>query len=358
MFVEIEAMDTLFFRDGKPFSMGEETWADGIFPPYPSTIYGALRACYFANNIEELKKANEDNDPTNQLKIKNVVFKDSGDFLFPIPLDLVKEKKKGNNSKDIIFSLTLTNFTGDFYSNYPALSNILTAQTKAENIGAALLPKLIFEDYLRGNTDEMSFLPLDSYVKNEPKIGIGRSNETLSCEEGKLYRVDMKRLNDLKLVVEFEGLEMPEAGCLQLGGEGKSARFQKIEGLKVKSPVFAKDDRCFKLILTTPAIFKQGWLPEWINQENFEAITGELKFKLLTAAIGKSVLVGGFDLKAKRPKPAYQAVPAGSVYYFELLKGSMEKILELFYGKNISEIYPEQGFGMCYVGKIEEEKTR
>lgn len=43
----MEAFDTLFFRDGKPFSMGDDVWANGVFPPYPSTLYGALRASYF-----------------------------------------------------------------------------------------------------------------------------------------------------------------------------------------------------------------------------------------------------------------------------------------------------------------------
>jgi CRISPR-associated protein Cmr3 len=53
MIIELNPLDTLFFRDGKPFAMGEETWADGIFPPPPSVIYGALRTAWFANNIEE-----------------------------------------------------------------------------------------------------------------------------------------------------------------------------------------------------------------------------------------------------------------------------------------------------------------
>jgi CRISPR type III-B/RAMP module-associated protein Cmr3 len=44
MWYEIIPNDTLFFRDGRPFSMGTETWATSIFPPYPSTVYGAIRS--------------------------------------------------------------------------------------------------------------------------------------------------------------------------------------------------------------------------------------------------------------------------------------------------------------------------
>ncbi len=69
MIIKINPVDTLLFRDGKPFSMGENTWPDTVFPPYPSVIYGALRSTYFANHINELGKANREDDPTKKLRI-------------------------------------------------------------------------------------------------------------------------------------------------------------------------------------------------------------------------------------------------------------------------------------------------
>ena len=35
--------DVLFFRDGKPSSRGDDHYLRSLFPPYPSTLYGALR---------------------------------------------------------------------------------------------------------------------------------------------------------------------------------------------------------------------------------------------------------------------------------------------------------------------------
>ena len=53
----------------------------------------------------------------------------------------------------------------------------------------------------------------------------------------------------------------------------------------------------------------------------------------------------------------YNAVPAGSVYYFELLNGStMEEVKEVFYQTAISDMYQEQGFGIGYVGKVEKDR--
>ncbi len=52
----------------------------------------------------------------------------------------------------------------------------------------------------------------------------------------------------------------------------------------------------------------------------------------------------------KEPKPMYKAVPEGSVYYFEILSGDKNELCRI-HGKSVSDIYPEQGFGICYVGK-------
>ena len=42
----LRPVDTFFFRDHKPFSMGEVSKATGWFPPRPGTVYGALRSAY------------------------------------------------------------------------------------------------------------------------------------------------------------------------------------------------------------------------------------------------------------------------------------------------------------------------
>jgi CRISPR-associated protein Cmr3 len=40
----VEPLDVLLFRESKPFSPGEGSWAKGIFPPLPSTVFQALRS--------------------------------------------------------------------------------------------------------------------------------------------------------------------------------------------------------------------------------------------------------------------------------------------------------------------------
>ncbi|RLG30185.1 hypothetical protein DRN98_07575, partial [Methanosarcinales archaeon] len=59
----------------------------------------------------------------------------------------------------------------------------------------------------------------------------------------------------------------------------------------------------------------------------------------------------GFDIKKRTPKPMYKTVPAGSIYYFEILdEKTSQEAFNLINKKAISELYGEQGFGIAFVG--------
>ncbi len=355
MIVEIDALDTLFFRDGKPFTMAEDTWSDTIFPPYPSVIYGALRSAYFADHIDifhKLKqegKLDSNEDPTKKLKIRNLLIKINDEYYFPAPFDCVKDKNTNENRLSTLYLQSLKGMV----SSYPALDKMLIsdAEKKVENIKDAILSNISFEDYLHVRSEEFCYLNIGDYIISEPKIGIGISHATHTSEEGKLYRVNMKRLkNNTSIVVDFEGLNLPENGLTKLGGEGKAANYKKYKNnISVDAPKFEQNEKRFKMILTTPAIFANGWLPSWIDKKTLEGDYNGLKLKLLTAAIGKPINIGGFDMKAKKSKPMYRAVPAGSVYYFEA-EGNINEAVARFHQKAVSDIYPEQGFGISYIG--------
>ncbi|NLC11746.1 MAG: type III-B CRISPR module-associated protein Cmr3 [Firmicutes bacterium] len=347
MLIKVEALDTLFFRDGKPFTMGQETWADGVFPPYPSVLYGALRSAYFAEHIAELKKANQKDDPTAGLKIKGIFLEIENDPCFPLPLDCVEEKN--NESDQVAFQLKLKENT--MVSSVPT-PYILDSDrnTQVENVQGGYLNDLDFRRYLNAAMNEFYYYKLSDYVVVEEKIGIARDRTTYTAERAKLYRITLRRLNNVSIIIDFDGLELPESGFLKLGGEGKAAAYESIKSLPSLS-LELKSNR-FKLYLATPAIFKNGWLPGWINPRTLEGMYGGLRLKLLSAAVGKHVNIGGFDIEKGRPKPMRRAVPEGSVYFFELLEGEPARVMDLMHYKCISEYNPEQGFGISFVGAV------
>ena len=97
MIIRIKALDTLFFRDGKPFYVGEDNVASGIFPPFPTVAYGALRSAYFAGDLDGLKLANCPGDPTGSLRIKGLYLQVGEDIYFPLPADCIKLKEEKDN---------------------------------------------------------------------------------------------------------------------------------------------------------------------------------------------------------------------------------------------------------------------
>lgn len=354
MIIKIDALDTLFFRDGKPFTMGEETWANGVFPPYPSVIYGALRSAYFSNHINELEKANKVDDPTNNLRIKGVYLSENDNIYLPLPNDCVK--KKGDKGTSV-FVLSIDELK-DLKSSCP-MQYVLKSEEEVENVDGGLINLNSLKKYFKCSENSFSsILKLADIVLPEPKIGIGIDKKTGTSEEGKLYRVDMKRLKNkkgesLSIIIDFEGLDLPEKGMMKLGGEGKAVSYKAFKPIDFSIDDFKFAGNKFKLYLSITAIFNNGWLPEWIDEETLIGEYKGLKLKLLTASIGKPIHIGGFDIKAREPKPMSKAVPAGSVYYFEIIKGDIQKAFEIFNQSAISEFYPEQGFGIAYVGDVQ-----
>ena len=53
----IEPSDVLLFRDGKPFSAGDDHAARSIFPPSPRTFQGAVRAAILSRHGFDMAKA-------------------------------------------------------------------------------------------------------------------------------------------------------------------------------------------------------------------------------------------------------------------------------------------------------------
>ena len=354
MFIRIDPFDPLFFRDGKPFSMGEDTWANCIFPPSPSVIYGALRTVYFSNHIVELDHATTEQDVTKNLVIKGIYLLDnSNTILLPLPLDFVQKKDLEESQENEVELLSLVELQ---LKSSCVTSYVLKGEEGVEAVTDGLISGDSLGKYLAFTGDKISTIKLSSRVLTEPKIGIGLNKQTRIADESKLYRVGMKRLKDISLLIEFEGLAIPDRGLLKFGGENKAAYYNEINGLAINWNLQDgnKDEKSeyFKLYLATPAVFTQGWLPSWIDSKSLEGKCQNTKFRLLTASVGKYHSLGGFDIVKKKPKPMWKAVPAGSVYYFKIIDGDFKDILNIFNGKSISDEYPEQGFGISFVGKI------
>ncbi|MCX8042438.1 MAG: type III-B CRISPR module-associated protein Cmr3 [Thermodesulfobacteriaceae bacterium] len=359
MWIKIVPNDNLFFRTGRPFGMGSETWTDSIFPPYPSTIYGALRT-YLLFHRGSLKKFREQDyedigspGKKGSMKILGPLLAIKQSILFPAPFDLVKKKE----SEKLVF-LSKISKPKFFFADYPHDNLLMFTGNNQVEEANAFIDDLTLKEYLECKKKEFSYIKKSILYLIEPKIGIARERLTLTSKEGHLYRIPMIRLSrDNFILVRVSGvLNMPEKGIFNLGGEGKTVYYEKLEGNPLESLENLRlnlTNRVFKIYLATPAIFEKGWLPNWIDEKSLEGNFNGIELKLICCAIGKYVRIGGWDLAKKEPKPMYKAVPAGSVYYFEVLDNTTEKgIRNTFHLKNISDINPEEGFGLSLVGDV------
>jgi CRISPR-associated protein Cmr3 len=340
--ITLEAADALFFRGGKPFTMSVDTFAEGFFPPLPSTVYGAICSAVYPKH--------------ENLKIKNICLKSNSSYLFPLPKDLVVPKGKDEKTETLILR-ELNNFS-NFEPNFYLVREGSKKKLSKKKI---LLHHRLLKKYLNGEGKEgLIVSSLDEYISSETKIGIGRNNQTKLSSDGMLYRTIMTRLEhsskkSICMALEIEHQECFNIKAVRLGGENRIASlltdnsFIPMDCPKIEGTMF-------KIYLSTPAIFKEGGIPIGLFKEH--------GLSFLTAVLDKPVPVGGWDFVNKQPKPMVKVVPAGSVYYVEAkTEEEANQIARKIHNTSISNyIYKvddnlefdskKQGFGIAFIGKI------
>ncbi len=376
----LQPNDAFFFRDGRPFTKGEQAEGHSIFPPLPSTVLGALRSTYItefgdlslfcSNGMKDMIGTSE--SLCDAIRLRGVFLASNQDnqlnMYFPVPLDLVYKKAEERTRHIPLHALTRA--PKNFISN--DTSDTILAWSDSEGIDSeadGLLDMVDIERYLLKDPTDLQLIGLTTLIEREPKIGIARSRDTLSSEDRMLYRMNMSRFKNSDgnygFVTDYEcSQSLPKAeGLLKLGGEGKSFTYQDID-LDLDSlsshletvRISAKSTGTFKLYFATPTIFKNGWLPSWLASDTLSGeypLDGKcsISLRLITAAVGKPITIGGWNMAKREAKPTYRAVPAGSVYYFELIDRSrIDDLIAAFHYQNISDRHSDEGFGLAFIG--------
>ncbi len=336
--LEFKPLDTVYFRSGKDISFGT---GRSLFPPPPSVLRGVLRGIFLSENprfIEAARRGEE--EPSLKIKIKGVFVKRGASLLFRLPLDLYHPKE---SQEQVLKRYILQERKSP--SSYP-LSHFLLSEEEGE-VPWGFLEVGAFRKYLDGE-GTLRFIGNEEIFWEEEKIGIRRDFSTRTVEESALFSQVFLRLREnVKFLVWYEGAELPGEGIAKLGADGKPAKFKEGEIEDIPMPRF---NRRFKIYLATPSIFKNGWLPSWIGKDYLLEKDG-IRARLIAAAVGRPQFFSGWDMSKNEPKRNYRAVPAGSVYYFELLEGSPSLLERVFHGKIISEERAEEGFGLSFVGR-------
>jgi CRISPR-associated protein Cmr3 len=189
----------------------------------------------------------------------------------------------------------------------------------------------------------------------EPRFGVQIDSGPKRPREGMLFQVEFVRVEaNVGLLVEVSGVPLAAAGLLQLGGEARAGSYTTVQrGLDLPRSGRLKNGSGllhFKLYLATPAIFKSGWLPGWLDSTTLAGQYNSVAVQLVATAVGKPQPVGGRDIARRdRQRAIQRAVPAGSVYFFET-RAEASDVMDAFDGQCLSDVDAQIGFGLSYVG--------
>jgi len=301
--IKIKPRDPLFFRTGKPFEMGEESWTASMPLPNPSVIWGALFTHYIKS--KGITDPEEINVLTDRFSIDNVFLYDESDYSFylPAPYDIFKDDKDFVLYK---YKMRPEDFISSEQTDFLIFPD--TVSPGAKHLNNYLIEVSTIPNYFRLQKNQVRIEHISDFLKNYPKVGIAR-NKSRTTKEGHLYAIDMSEFNEnISFIVEIELDESINFNdFIKLGADGKIAEItEKEEVPELKHE--ERDDYDLIKILFTSHTFIQASIDDLKN------------IGLLAMSIGKLQYVGGWDMQKQQPKPMMQVLPAGSVMLFDASK--------------------------------------
>ncbi|GIU76985.1 MAG: CRISPR-associated protein Cmr3 [Bryobacteraceae bacterium] len=352
----LEPVDVLFFRANKGFG-DPGSYGESMALPWPSVAAGAIRSRILADSGTDLAAfargeavhpeiGRRDSPGSFQLAGLQLARRKNGavEPLFPVPADLIVEKGG-------LLLARPTALPEALRSSYPLPLHPVVAQPKrGKPQGGLWLTMGGWRKYLDGGApEEGDLLNSKALWETDPRTGIGLSAHTRSVEEGRLFTAEAvafrmaihtsrerdRRLPcdperpagreregfDAGLLAAVSGCTPPRGGLVRLGADGRAAAVHPLEELAAPEPDWARmvREKKLRLILATPGLFREGWLPEGCREQNGEFLFDlhGVRGRLAAAAVARAEAVSGWDLAREQPKKAQRCAPAGSVYWLD-----------------------------------------
>lgn len=349
--LEIRPQDVWLFRDGKPFSAGEDHSAHSMFPPTPLTVQGAIRqkiSVSLGVSLWQYKNASKGKTSTKEAEQavtyigKHGDMSDFGNFdmrgpfvslrtdtatmpLFPVPADLLKHNKthdfrlsklgqslSSDMGDDFSFPEVIEDFenlpeywmTGDTFEAY--LDNSVPDSSKFTEEGT-------YQDALTAYQAGKSIWHSSLVYEPDNRFGVSTNALTSFREEGQLYQVQFVRPQSGIGLLASVNDEIPAnllEGTMTIGGEQRQANATRVENIVIPSRPISNR---FKIILLTPAYFDDGWQPK---NSDWSKMFGH-PIMLKSAVLYRPLKIGGWNNAENRARAMHNYVAPGSVYYFQ-----------------------------------------
>jgi len=359
------ALDTLFFRESRPMESVGASQLQSVFPPPARTLIGAVRTAVgesLAVNWQEY--ARDVSHPLRQrigtpetlapMTFCGPYLLSAGNRLYPIPLAALFAQDGQTRL-----------LPGNQLEHCDLGRVALPVKQNPELAGAspkegALISAQGLLDFLEGRSlQDTDIHAADTLFVSEERLGIARDNHKRVTGDGLLYQTNHIRPRhdaDLAIGMDVHGLAgdgLAEQGSIRLGAEGRLATWHRTPNLALPA-VAAQKAKGLLLVLLTPALFKEGWLPDglvWAEENGqtvWRGVLNGVQLKLICSVVGKPVREGGWDMVNHCPRPLQSLAPAGSCYFCEV-DGDLQAAQHALHGVQIG-LETEYGRGQIAAG--------
>lgn len=339
----IEPLDVLSLRGNKLFG-ASGSLGESLVLPWPSAVAGALRSMMLAADGVDVVAFSRGatRHPTLGTPAEPGSFElvaldlarrgPTGEIetLHALPADLIVTGDRDKGFK--IDRLRPVAPAAGLASSAPlALWPVRVEARRGKAVGGHWLTQAAWGEYLAGGVpSDSQLVQADVLWKVDTRVGVGLDSATGSAEDGKLFTVEQIAFSrGVGFLAAIRGAEPPTSGVLRLGGDGRGAALHAVEYARpcADFDAIARARRC-RVVLTTPGIFRDGWLLPGVDDDRRIALH-DIKGRLTCAAVPRAEVVSGWDLALRQPKDALRAAPAGSVYWIDDLDATPEQLGKL-----------------------------
>ena len=339
----IEPLDVLFLRGNKLFG-DPGSHGESLVPPWPSVAAGALRSLMLSADGVDLAAFARGQSPHGTLGTPAApgAFALTGfelarrnpagqlETLHALPADLLMTE--GPNGSLQFTRLQPQAPAAGLASSAPlALWPVLAQAERRKPVGGHWLTQAGWASYLKGQTPAVGQgVPASALWQLDARIGIGLDNATRSVADGQLFTAQAVAFQPgVGFLASVRGGEPPRTGMLRFGGDGRGAALTAVQHTAPQPDwdAISRAGRC-RIVLTTPGLFAQGWLPPGVDAVRHLALHG-ISGQLVCAAVPRAEVISGWDLALRQPKAAERVAPTGSVYWIDRLAATPEQLRKL-----------------------------
>lgn len=392
MYLSITPHDPLIARDARPFGLGINM--KSLDWPYPSVLAGSMRTMIGKMNGGSFDKMTVE-------KLKNMSIAGplplyNGSIYLPAPADiLVEEQKDGTRLSHAVRPKKMRDEEGCNLPNKNLWPATVPDSVKDDFKPAAIAPFWSTEKMTAWLADDDSPTPFEAppdpenmedregyldFPSKEPRPHVKIKRESGTAEDEMLFRtigLDFG-VKGVQIAARMDPGELAWKNSFHpLGGERRLAYWEVDTdpgwGCPSRIQEALAKKKYLRMVVATPAIFSNGWLPGWLDPKTLEGhppLWPDKKtpdpssekssgptLRLRSACVGRWKPLSGWSLDRTNgakpgPKPIRRVVPAGSVYFFEVTDGDPADLAENLWLRPVSDKTQDRldGFGLTLWG--------